>query len=36
MDHAVYMYVAYIWKWNSAHELGGVSGVASCITTKQY
>jgi len=22
----------YIWKWSSAHALGGVSGVASFIT----
>jgi len=27
-DHEVYMYVGYIWKWSSAHALGGVSGVA--------
>ena len=25
------MYVVYIWKWSSAHALGGVSGVASFI-----
>jgi len=24
----MYMYVVYIWKWSSAHALGGVSGVA--------
>jgi len=29
MDHEVYMYVVYIWKWSSAHALGGVSGVTS-------
>ena len=25
----------YIWKWSSAHALGGVSGVASFITTDE-
>jgi len=35
MDHEVYMYVVYIWKWSSAHALGGVNGVASWITTDE-
>ena len=34
-DHRLYMYVVYIWKWSSAHALGGVSGVASFITTDE-
>ena len=34
-NHAVYMYIVYIWKWSFAHALGGVSGVASFITTAE-
>jgi len=29
------MYVVYIWKWSSAHTLGGVSGVAPFITSDE-
>jgi len=35
MDHGVYMYVVYIWKWSSAHALGVVSGMALFITTDE-
>jgi len=35
MDHGVYIYVVYIWKWSSAHALGGVNGVDSFITTDE-
>jgi len=28
-------HVVYITKWSSAHALGGVSGVASLITTDE-
>jgi len=31
----VYMYNVYVWRWSSAHALGGVSGVASFITTDE-
>jgi len=34
-DHGMYMYVVYIWKWSSAHALGGVSSVALYITTDE-
>jgi len=34
-DHGVNMYFVYIWKWSSTHALGGVSGVASFITTDE-
>jgi len=34
-DHGVYMYVVYIWKWSSAHALGGVSGVAQFVTADE-
>jgi len=34
-DHGVYMYFVYIWKWSSAHALGGVSGVASFIISDE-
>ena len=32
-DHWLFV---YIWKWSSAHALGGVSGVASFITTDEH
>jgi len=32
---SLYKYVIYIWEWSSAHALGGVSGVASFITTDE-
>jgi len=35
MDHGLYMYGMYIRKWSSAHALGGVSGVASFMTTDE-
>jgi len=35
MNHGVYMYVVYIWKWSTAHVLGGVSGVALFITADE-
>jgi len=34
-DHVVYMYVVYIRKWSTAHALGGVSGVATFISTDE-
>ena len=34
-DHGVYTYVVYIWKWSSAHALGGVRCVATFITTDE-
>jgi len=35
MDHGVYIYVVYIWKWSFAHALGGVRSVASFSTTDE-
>jgi len=32
---SVLLFLVYIWKWSSAHALGGVSGVASFITTDE-
>ena len=29
------MFVVYIWEWSSTYALGGVSGVASFITTDE-
>jgi len=35
MENEVNRYVVYIWKLSSANALGGVSGVASSITTHE-
>ena len=34
-DHGVYIHFVYIQKWNFAHALGGVSGVASFISSDE-